>query len=155
MIIARIIGVLLVFGLAGCVTAQPKPTLSKGESTATIATSEGIEAPVRVVSPETEAQLNRVGFLTKGLAGRIAVEQTGARRSATNTLEIHVTLRNRTDYPQKIEVRSQFYGDGRVALEGPGAWESVFLAPNGIQTYRTSSTRTDPVAYYIEVREMR
>lgn len=116
--------------------------------------SEGTNAATRVDTPSTEARLNNVAFLTDELNRRIAVQSTGASRTATNTLSVYAVLRNRTDYQQRIQIRTQYFGPGRDPNEGPDAWQSMFLAPNSIQTYRTTSRGTNAEYYYIEVIEM-
>ena len=114
---------------------------------------EGTRPGTRVVTPETQARLNQAGILTPGLERRVAVEKTGADRTSTNTLEVWATLRNRTQYEQKILVRTQYYNNDRTAVEGPDQWQSIFLPPNAIDTYRTYSRGTDAAFYYIEIME--
>ncbi len=115
---------------------------------------EGTEPGATVDLPGAGPRMNNVGFLTPGLNRRVAVEQTNAMRTPTNTLEVYCVFRNRTRYTQQLQVRTQFFGQQGEPLEGPDAWQNVFLGPNTIQTYRTYSTRTDPAYYYIEVQEM-
>lgn len=115
---------------------------------------EGTDPGATVDLPGAGPRMNNVGFLTPGLNRRIGVEQTNARRTPTNTLEVYCVFRNRTKYTQQIQVRTQFFGAQGEPLEGPDAWQNVFLAPNTIQPYRSYSTRIDPVFYYIEVQEM-
>lgn len=115
--------------------------------------TEGTRVGTRVDSPQTEARLNRVGFLTKGLERRVAVQRTAAERTATNTLEVWCTFRNRTDFPQQILVRISYFGPGRVPNEEPTAWQPLYLAPNSIETFRMRSATTDAAFYYIEVQE--
>ncbi len=116
--------------------------------------TEGTAVGTRVDTPATEARLNRVGFLTKGLERRIAVQNTGADRTATNTLEVWCLFRNRTNYDQQIMVRTQYFGPARKPNEGPNEWQTLFLPSNGIETYRTYSAGTDAEYFYIEVKEM-
>lgn len=115
---------------------------------------EGTAPAQRVVTPGTQARLDSAGYVTPGLERRVAVERTDALRTANNTLEICCTLRNRTEYAQKVQVRTQYLADDRAVLEGPDAWQPVYLPPNGIETYRTYSRGAEAAHYYIEVMEL-
>lgn len=87
-------------------------------------------------------------------SGKIALESTGARRSQTGTVEAWALLRNRTNKALNIEARVQFFDTAQTPLEGPTAWERLFMAPNSIATYKEFSTGIQNVSYYyIEVRE--
>ncbi|MCP4639213.1 MAG: hypothetical protein GY851_02200 [bacterium] len=127
----------------------------KGDVQTIYMINEGTGVGVNVQNPATEARLNRVGFLEPEMVRRVAVQRTGASRTATNTLEIFAVFRNRTNYDQTIQVRTQFFGPARNPNEGPHEWQTVFLPPNGIETYRTYSHGTDCEFYYIEVMSMR
>lgn len=116
------------------------------------AINEGSEPAIRVDSPSTQARLNNVGFLTPGLNRYVGVQQTGAKRTATNTLEVYAVFRNRTERDVSIQVRTQYFGTGSEPYEGPFEWQSVFLPPNSIQTYRTYSRGTEASYYYIEAQ---
>jgi hypothetical protein len=91
----------------------------------------------------------------EGKKGKIAVESQGSRRTQTNTLEVWATLRNRTNYPLQLEGRVQFFDSSKVPIEGPTAWQRIFLPPNSIEAYKEKSTRVDIAHYYIEIREGR
>ena len=117
-------------------------------------------------APYATVRLNTVNIIDKSLANwhgkedekysKIAVEQTNSRRTATGTLEVWATLRNRTDYPLQIEGRSQFFDSDQAPVEGPTAWQRVFLPANSVATYKEFSTKVEDVAYYyIEIREGR
>lgn len=87
---------------------------------------------------------------------KIAVEATNARRTPTGTVEVWATLRNRTDHPLQIEGRAQFFDSTQAPVEGPTAWQRVFLPPNSVATYKESSTKVMEIGYYyIEIREGR
>ena len=134
----------------GCATRRPP-----GDTQAVYAIEEGTAVGTRVDSPQTEARLNRVGFLDPDFNRIIGVQRTGASRTPTNTLEVWAVFRNRTRYDQRIQVRTQFFGPNRNPNEGPHEWQIVFLPPNGIETYRTYSRGTNAEYYYIEVMPMR
>lgn len=123
-------------------------------SCVTYTVDEGAQPGTRVMTPGTQAALNRVVMLTDGLQQRVAVQRTNADRTDTNTLRVWATFRNRTDFPQQVQARVQFFGPNREPLEGPTAWVPVFLPPNSIGTYRQESAGVDLAYYYIEVQEM-
>ena len=145
-------------GLAVALILAGGCTRIRGPRTDTITlvepSDEGTSPGVRVPGTDTEPRLNRVGFLQRDLSKKIAVEQTGATRTATNTLEVYAVFRNRTKYDQQIQVRTQYFGSVREPNEGPHEWQVVFLPPNGIETYRTNSRGTTAAYYYIEVQGM-
>lgn len=134
-----------------------------GISLTACAVHEGPSPGVRVDdarAPHATVQYDRVVILDDSLqsrrGGKIAVESQGARRTATGTLEVYAVFRNRTDYPLQIEGRVQFFDQDKVPVEGPSAWQRVYLQPNAVQAYREASTRVHDVAhYYVEIREGR
>lgn len=125
--------------------------------------TEGPAPGIRVLddrAPNARLNLDTVVILDKSLqtgkVGKLAVERSLGRRTATQTLEVIAVIRNRTDYPQQIEGRTQFYDAAGVPIEGPTAWQRLILDPQSINTYREFSTRTADVAhYYVEIREAR
>jgi hypothetical protein len=117
------------------------------------------EGPVQaqtVPHPLAQAKLNNVGFLDPSFKNKIAVERQGARRTESGTLEVWVTIRNRTDHPHQVEGRVQFFDADQAPTEGPSAWKRVHLPPNGTQTWKEFSTQVDGIEYYyVEMREGR
>jgi len=94
------------------------------------------------------------GKIDHGHVGKIAVENAGARRSPTGTVEAWAILRNRTNYQQVVEGRVMFFDQSKGPLEGPTEWQRLFLPPNSINTYKEFSTSVTEVGYfYIEIRE--
>lgn len=94
------------------------------------------------------------GAKEHGKVGKIAVESTGTRRTATNTLEAWALFRNRTDYNLQLQCRVQFFDTVQAPLEGPTAWERVFLPANSVAPFKESSINVHNIGfYYIEVRE--
>lgn len=124
---------------------------------------EGAQMGVRVndqMAPNARIQFDQVVILDKALqnsrAGKIAVEQQGARRNPTGTLKVVVMLRNRTDFQQVLEARTSFFDSGFAPTEKPSAWTRIHMEPNGVSTYEESSMGAQNVAhYYVEVRESR
>ena len=130
---------------------------------------EGPAPGVRVrsgLAPHANVRLNTVAIIDKSLQnwqgpqssrrGKVAVERTDAKRTDTGAVQAWALLRNRTDYPLQIEGRVQFFDESQAPIEGPSAWQRVFLPPNSVATYRENSTKTAGVKYYyIEIREGR
>jgi len=90
-----------------------------------------------------------------GKIGKIAVENVGVKRSPTNNLEVYAVLRNRTDYPLQVQGRVQFFDEVQAPVEGPTAWQRIYLPPNSVAAYKEFSTRQDASYYYVEIREGR
>ena len=127
------------------------------------AVDEGASPGVRVDdarAPNATVHYDRVVILDDALqnrrGGKIAIESQGARRSPTGTVEAFAVIRNRTDYPLQIEARVQFFDADKVPVEGPTAWQRVYLEANSVNSYKEASTRVHDVAHFlIEIREGR
>jgi len=113
-------------------------------------------------------KLNSVAILDKGLQrweyidldsepskkSKIAVENLGITSLDTGNVEVFTTVRNRTDYPQQLEIRTQFYDDNKITTEPPSAWKRVHLPQNSSMTYKEKSITIHTVTnFLIEVRE--
>jgi hypothetical protein len=113
--------------------------------------------------PNATIHLNQVVILDRSLqdthqgrrAGKIAVERHGAARMDSGALQTYATFRNRTDYPQQLECRVQFFGSQEEPVEGPSAWQRIVIPPLGVGTYRENSMANNVAYYYVEVREGR
>lgn len=124
---------------------------------------EGAQMGVRIndaAAPNARVQFDQVVVLDRALqnssAGKIAVEQQGARRTPTGTLKVMVMMRNRTDHPQVLELRTSYFDSGFAPTEAPSAWARLHLDGNGVGSYDESSMGAQNVAhYYVEVREAR
>ncbi len=135
----------------------------------TVKVREGAAPGVRVDNiraPHARVRMNTVNIIDKSLQNwqgkdgkrmsKIAVESTNARRSPTGTVEVWAVLRNRTDYPLQIEGRVQFFDRDQAPVEGPTAWQRVYLPANSVATYKEFSTKVMEIGYYyIEIREGR
>lgn len=135
--------VLILGGLLGC-RSTPDDAKVRQEATG---------APLYVEHPAVQIRLNSVGFLQPYLNKVVAVEQTGADRTDTNTLQAYVVLRNRTGQNAALQARTQFFSTERIPSEGPGEWQSVFLSPRSVETVRMNSIGKDHAYYYIEIQE--
>jgi hypothetical protein len=158
----------------GCQSAQER---NRGELALR---REGAAPGVRVDDarqPYAKIRYNSVGILDKSLqdwsyprkkflfweveedernVGKIAVESTNSRRTATGTLEAWAVIRNRTNNPLQIEGRTTYFDKDKVPCEEPTAWQRLFLQPNSVGTYKDFSTKVHEVNYYyIEIREGR
>ena len=116
---------------------------------------EGTVAPVHVNLEDTQIRYNNVSILDQSLKNKIAVENSNWQRTVTDNVEVWTTLRNRTDYPQQLEIRVQFYDANTVPLGQPSAWQKFFLSPNAIKAWKETSTFENVHSYFIEVREGR
>lgn len=96
------------------------------------------------------------GSVERGKKGKIAVESTGSRRTPTGTVEAWAVLRNRTDFDLQVQGRVQFFDKTKAPVEGPTAWQRVFLPANSVSHFKELSINVMDVAYYyIEIREGR
>ncbi len=134
--------------LAGCKTVDVSEGASPG-----IRINDA-EAPNARIIMDTAVILDK--SLQNGRAGKLAIESTGARRTATGTLEAYAVIRNRTDYPLQVEGRVQFFDGMNVPVEGPTGWQRIYLDPQAVGAYKELSARVNDIAhYYIEIREGR
>lgn len=125
--------------------------------------NEGPSPAIRIAderAPNQRLNLDTVVILDKSLqdrkSGKLAVENSGARRTASGTVEAYAVIRNRTDHPLQIEARTQFFDSLGIPLEAPSQWQRIYLDPQSVNGYRELSTGTVEVAhYYIEIREGR
>lgn len=113
-------------------------------------------------------RLNTVAILDKSLQkweyqdgsdehstkSKIAVENLGIRSLDAGNVEVFTTIRNRTDYPLQLSIRSQFYDDNQITTEEPSAWKRTFLQKNSVLTYKEKSITAFSVTnFLIEVKE--
>ncbi len=85
---------------------------------------------------------------------KISVENLGIRSLETRNVEVFATIRNRTDHPLQVKIRSQFYDDNKIPTEKPSIWKRVFLAKNSSMTYKEKSVTIDDVTnFLIEIKE--
>jgi hypothetical protein len=93
---------------------------------------------------------NTVVILGKGLADSLAIENSEATRTETNTLSVRTTIRNRTDGKISVSIRSHFF-DGEYSGLEVSAWTPIFLEPRSVYPYGTSSKDQAAMFWYIEV----
>lgn len=103
--------------------------------------------------PQASIQMNSAGFATLYLADKVAIERNAWSRSATGTVQVVAMLRNRTDYPQVIELQTMFFDQNKMPLGNPSTWEKVFLQPQAFANYSCLSTDVDAAYFYVQIRE--
>jgi hypothetical protein len=111
-------------------------------------------APVAERNVNYTVPFNTVTFVEPALMRNIIAEQTGSKRSATNTLIAWTLLRNRTDSRVVVSVRARFFDANKAPLDN-SSWTPVFLDARSLQAYEIPSTRNDAAYYYIEVNQGR
>lgn len=120
--------------------------------------NEGTFAPTQIRDPNlpgTQIRLNSVSVLDRSIANKVFVEGSGSSRTATNTLQVWSTFRNRTDYPLQLEVRVSFYDAAQAPMDGPTQWQRIQLPGNGTAHFKDFSTKVNIGYYHVEVREGR
>ena len=130
--------------------------------------NEGSAPGVRVArdSPHhVGIQYNTVQIIDRNLAqwrgpensrfSAIAVEETNSKLSPANTINAWALLRNRTNVPIALEIRTTFFAHDKSPLEAPTAWKRQFLQPNSVLHYKfLSLSQVGQIGYYlIEVRQ--
>jgi hypothetical protein len=125
--------------------------------------------PIPVNQDESrEPQLNTVNIVDKNLqrtlvykngnrvtSGKLAVEGVGQTVLNSGTREVWVQLKNLTDYPQNILVRSSWFDKTGRPVDGPSAWSRLSLSQNTGETYKSSSISQEAEAFVVEVQEVR
>jgi len=97
-----------------------------------------------------------LGDTHKKTIGKIAVEASGSKYNETGTMKTWATFRNRTDHPIEVECRVSFFDENKMHVEGPSAWQRIFINPNSIESCIENSLSFSGIRYYyIEVREGR
>ena len=85
---------------------------------------------------------------------KISIENLGIKSLSTNNVEAFTTIRNRTDYPLQLKIRTQFYDDNKIATEDPSSWKRIFLPQNSSMTYKEKSITINEVSnFLIEIKE--
>lgn len=96
---------------------------------------------------------NRNG--TTHVSTKLAVEGSGSAPTAAGGREVWVSLRNLTDFPQNVETRVTWYDAAERPVDGPSAWDRLFLTANGGETFSSFSVKPSAVSFYVEIRELR
>ncbi len=120
--------------------------------------NEGTYDPARIRDqnlPGTQIRWNNVSVIDAAIRNKVFVESTNSRRTPTGTLEVWAVFRNRTEHPLQLEARSSFYDSSQAPVDGPTAWQRMYLPPNGSLHYKDASIMTDIGYYHIEVKEGR
>jgi len=116
------------------------------------------------VSP-VDVRLNTVNILSDSLhkttggllgakhKGKIEIDRTHITTAGNNLPQVIVVIRNRTDHPLQVEGRTSWFDPAGIPVDGPSAWQRVFLPPNSVNTYRETSISNQATQYYVEIRE--
>lgn len=123
---------------------------------------EGAQQGVRIDdsrAPDATMRMDTVMVIDRNLQtekqSRIAIERYGATSTPTGTMKVFVSIRNRTTYPQQLEARVQFFDSNQIPVEGPSAWERIYMDPQSIGSYVVNSARADVAHYIVEIQEAR
>jgi uncharacterized protein YcfL len=93
-------------------------------------------------------------IVTPDKMSKIAIENYGIKTLETGNVQVFSTIRNRTDYPLQLSIRSQFYDDNKVSTENPTSWKRVFVPKNSLVTYKEQSISIGNVSnFLIEIKE--
>lgn len=93
--------------------------------------------------------LNAIYVTDKAIRRKVLPQELFARRTPTGSVELIARLVNCTDYPMQIQGRSSFMDQTQIPTENPSAWQTVFIEPHGVATYREVSIGRADVAYYM------
>ena len=87
----------------------------------------------------------------------LAIDGNNADLTDAGTVRAWAQIRNRTDQPIQIEVRTTFFNAQKGPLEPASPWKRIFLNRNSVEMYtETSLNMVDSVGfYYIEIRKGR
>jgi hypothetical protein len=99
--------------------------------------------------------LNAVQYVSPSLVEQVAVQNLKARRSPTQTVQIHARLINCSDEPMVVGVRAHFMDNDQVPTEKESAWQNVVMQPHALGHYKESSIKPSAVYYLLEVRDAR
>ena len=98
-------------------------------------------------------QKTKTGMFSGGRSSnKLSIERAGSSLTGTDTLEVWIMIRNRTNYNQQIEVRTSFFDSMGRPMDDVSGWSRMYLSPNSLNTYRTTSVK-QVSDYYVEIRE--
>jgi len=124
------------------------------------------EGPSRAenVSP-VDVQLNTVNILSDSLhqttnifggakhRGKIEIDRTHVTTTGNGLPQVIVVIRNRSDHPLQVEGRTTWFDPAGIPVDGPSAWQRIFLPPNSVNSYQENSISNRATQYYVEIRE--
>lgn len=99
--------------------------------------------------------LNAVQYVSPSLVEQVAVQNLKARRSPTQTVEVHARLINCSDSQMVVGVRAHFMDNDQVPTEKESAWQNVVMQPHALGHYKESSLKTNVGYYLLELRDSR
>ena len=97
----------------------------------------------------TPVALDAVYVIDDSIRRKIMPQDLFVRRTPAGSVEVMARIANCTDKPLEIQVRTSFMDEEKFPTEDPSAWQTVFLAPRSIGTYKEVSIGGPKVAYYL------
>lgn len=130
-----LLGLLAVAALAGCRKSIP-------------------EGPFPALSAPDAAREERdaIVVLSGSLAGKISIERHETRRDLEDRMEVFANVRNRTHFPQAVDIQTVFKDYRGMAIDDT-AWKRLNLGPNETQTYSVKSIDSKPSRYTVRLRQ--
>lgn len=144
----------LAFLAAGCATTNQTADTESGELAVVPVEPAAEDAMLVELGTPFPEKLNAVCYVSDDLVDELFVQNQEYRRTPNNTFEVVCTLKNLTGKPLHLQARTQYFDADRRHMEGPGAWQQIFLPPLGIETYTAYSYTSGPAYYYVEVMEL-
>jgi len=97
----------------------------------------------------TPVALDAVYVTDDSIRRKIMPQDLFVRRTPAGSVEVMARIANCTDKPIQIEGRTSFMDEQKFPTEDASAWQTVFLAPRSMGTYREVSIGGSNVAYYL------
>lgn len=97
-----------------------------------------------------------VKYLTEILQKEFITERTTLIATPANKGKAQVVMYNDDDESYKVECRAYFIGAGGAIIDGPTAWQMLYVPAEGTGMYEVLSTKSveEIVDFYVEVREV-
>jgi hypothetical protein len=133
-----IAGILFLLGVVGQTGCQLEGPLK------------GTAVTGRGVGLETQQQ---VSILDKSLEGKFSFHDEWKREGANGRMEIGISIRNRTNFTQNIDVSTIFRDESNLPINDESAWTRVILGPNETKNYTTVSINSRAKNFTVRVRE--
>lgn len=99
---------------------------------------------------------DHVNYLDKAIQKDLTTENASLLPASGNKAKVQVVMRNTDDEPYKVECRTYFIGIYGEVVDGPTAWQLVYIPAQGAGTYSCTSLRdlSHISNYNVEVREV-
>jgi len=97
----------------------------------------------------TPVALDAVYVIDDDIRRKVMPQDLFVRRTPAGSVEVMARIANCTDKPIQISGRTSFLDEQKFPTEDSSAWQTVFLAPRSMGTYREVSIGGPNVAYYL------